>query len=86
MHEKCLTECLNVMIMDCYDELLEELDLDMVVMVEVQAWKQSVYGLTPIQSDGESLECNVQGGVITCKLAYECNTWLGMCTLVLKCH
>jgi hypothetical protein len=33
MHSKCLTECLNEMIMDHYDELLKEEELDLAVMV-----------------------------------------------------
>jgi hypothetical protein len=50
MHAKCLTECLNEMIMDHYDELSEEAELDLAVMVASQAWKWSVDGITQIQA------------------------------------
>jgi hypothetical protein len=41
MHVKCLTEWLNEMTVDHYDGLWKEEDLDLVVMVASQAWKQS---------------------------------------------
>jgi hypothetical protein len=61
---KCLMKCLNKMILDHYDELLEEAELDLVVMVASQACKGSVDGITHIRSNGESFECKVRGEVM----------------------
>jgi len=52
-------ESLNEMIMYYYDELLEEANIVLVVLVPIQAWKQSVGGLTQSQGNGERHEWKV---------------------------